>query len=119
MPHFSTSDLITLALFVAGLSWLFFFRGRTAALAPQELQELRRKGALILDVRTPGEYGQGHVKGSVNIPLGELPGRLGELNKETPIVACCASGMRSGQAVGILRKAGFAEVHNGGSWSNL
>jgi len=118
MPHFSPSDILTLAV-VAGAVWIFFLRGRTATLGTQELQELRLKGAVILDVRTPGEYGQGHAKGSLNIPLGDLPGRLGELKKETPILACCASGMRSGRAVGILRKAGFVQVHNAGSWSNL
>ena len=119
MPHFSTSDLITLAVFAAGAVWFLFFRGKTAALSPQDLKDLRLQGAVILDVRTPAEFAQGHVQGSRNIPLGDLPGRLGELKKETPILACCASGMRSGRAVGILRQAGFTQVHNVGSWSNL
>ena len=119
MPHFSTPDLVTTAMCFAGAVWFLFLRGKTATLSTQDLQELRLKGALILDVRTPGEYGQGHAKGSRNIPLVDLPGRMGELQKETPILACCASGMRSGRAVGILRKAGFTQVHNAGSWSNL
>jgi rhodanese-related sulfurtransferase len=108
---------VTYSALVLAAAFLYFRRRGTVS--ARDLQALRAKGALILDVRTPGEYAQGHVDGSRNIPLGELAGRLSELNKDTPILACCASGMRSGQAVAMLRRAGFAEVHNAGSWSNL
>ena len=77
------------------------------------------KGATILDVRSPGEYAGGHIKGSVNIPLNELGARSGKLNKNAPIITCCASGMRSQSAKSMLESSGFKEVYNGGSWVNL
>ncbi len=84
-----------------------------------DLGELVAKGAIILDVRTKGEYQGGHVKGSINIPLNVLNGNLSKLKKDKPVITCCASGMRSASAKGILKSNGFAEVHNGGSWMNL
>jgi phage shock protein E len=79
-----------------------------------------KEGAVILDVRTKGEYTQGHIKGSINIPVDQLSTNLGKLaNKNNAIIACCASGMRSGVAEGILKSNGYNQVHNGGSWSGL
>ena len=84
------------------------------------IQELIANGAVILDVRTREEYRSGHVQGSVNIPLDQLSGDLKEIkNKEQVIITCCASGMRSGAAKGLLKSRGYANVHNGGSWRNL
>ena len=77
------------------------------------------QGAIVLDVRTKGEYQGGHVKGSMNIPLDQLSNQLGKLKKDKVIITCCASGMRSGSARRILQGAGFKEVHNGGSWMNV
>ena len=51
-----------------------------------DLGELRKQGAIILDVRTRGEYQSGHIKGSVNIPLNELQGQLSKLKKEKAII---------------------------------
>jgi rhodanese-related sulfurtransferase len=48
-----------------------------------------------------------------------LPNQLSKLKKETPVITCCASGMRSASAKSILKSNGFTEVHNGGSWMNL
>jgi phage shock protein E len=76
-------------------------------------------GAVIVDVRTPGEFASGHVKGSLNIPLDTLQSRLKELPADKPIITCCASGMRSGTAKSVLLNSGFKEVYNGGSWSSL
>jgi len=84
-----------------------------------DLDELVAKGAIILDVRTKDEYQGGHVKGSINIPLNVLNTNLSKLKKDKPVITCCASGMRSASAKGILKSNGFAEVHNGGSWMNL
>lgn len=82
--------------------------------------QLIKNGAIILDVRTKGEYTGGHVKGSINIPLDQLGGQLAKLkNKDQAIITCCASGMRSASAKGILKRAGYQQVHNGGSWFNL
>ncbi|MBL7931642.1 MAG: rhodanese-like domain-containing protein [Bacteroidia bacterium] len=85
-----------------------------------DLAELVKNGALIVDVRTPDEFRGGHAKGAVNIPLDQI-GLLQQKvkNKEQVIITCCASGMRSATAKGILRSKGFSNVHNGGSWYNL
>ncbi|HLP50583.1 MAG TPA: rhodanese-like domain-containing protein [Chitinophagales bacterium] len=84
-----------------------------------DYKELMNKGATIVDVRTKAEYQQGHIKGSVNIPLNNLSNHYSKLNKAKPVITCCASGVRSAQAKSILKANGFAEVHNGGGWSGL
>jgi len=84
-----------------------------------DLKELVQKGAVILDVRTDGEYKSGHIKGSVNIPLQVLGNHISRLKKDKPIITCCASGMRSASARNILLSKGFTEVYNGGGWSGL
>ena len=63
---------------------------------------LIKKGAVIIDVRTKGEYLGGHIKGAVNIPLDHLKSHLSKLEKDKPVITCCASGMRSGSARNIL-----------------
>jgi rhodanese-related sulfurtransferase len=70
----------------------------------------------IIDVRTPAEFMGGHVTGSINIPLNELSDRVEEIKQvQQPIILCCASGNRSGQATYFLEKLGL-ECINGGSW---
>jgi rhodanese-related sulfurtransferase len=83
-----------------------------------DLKELVKKGAVIVDVRTPGEYAGGHIKGSINIPLQNLDKNLGKLNKDKTIITCCASGMRSSSAKSLLKAKGY-DVHNGGGWTSL
>lgn len=73
----------------------------------------------IVDVRTPGEFMGGNVAGSVNVPLNEVPYRLDELkNMASPLILCCASGNRSGQAENYLSANGINCV-NGGSWMTV
>lgn len=79
---------------------------------------LVERGAMIVDVRTRGEFDSGHVKGSLNIPLNELPGQMQKIRKDKPVIVCCASGMRSASARSLLEKNGY-EAYNGGSWSAL
>jgi phage shock protein E len=81
--------------------------------------DLVKQGAIILDVRSPGEYKQGHIKGSLNTPLNDLSQHITKLKKDTIIITCCASGMRSASAKSILKSNGFIQVHNGGGWSSL
>jgi len=65
-------------------------------------------GALLLDVRSPAEFREAHLPNALNVPVQELPGRLGELAPATrPIVVYCRSGGRSAQATTLLRQAGF------------
>jgi phage shock protein E len=79
-------------------------------------QEARAKvadGALLLDVRTPAEFGAGHIDGARNIPVQSLKGRFKEVGgKDQTIVVYCRSGARSGQAMSLLKAAGYGDVHN-------
>jgi rhodanese-related sulfurtransferase len=81
--------------------------------------DLVKQGAIILDVRSKGEFQGGHIKGSINIPVDTLNNNLNKLKKDNPIITCCASGMRSASAKRILKSNGFTEVHSGGGWSSL
>ena len=82
--------------------------------------ELVSQGAIILDVRSKGEYAGGHIKGSINISVDTLNSNLAKLkDKNKPIITCCASGMRSASAKSILKSNGYTNVHNGGAWSSL
>jgi rhodanese-related sulfurtransferase len=85
-----------------------------------DYKQLVTEGAIILDVRSKGEFSQGHIKGSVNLPLDQISNKLKTLkDKNKPIITCCASGMRSASAKGILKSNGFQTVHNGGGWMSL
>ena len=80
---------------------------------------IREKKCTIVDVRSPAEFAGGNVAGSVNIPLQQIPERLDELKKMAgPLVLCCASGNRSGQAQQYLTQQGI-ECYNGGSWFDV
>jgi rhodanese-related sulfurtransferase len=74
--------------------------------------------ATIVDVRTREEYAGGHVAGSINIPLNEVPDRLAEFGNMSNVVVCCASGARSAQAAMFLQRNGISCV-NGGSWMDV
>jgi rhodanese-related sulfurtransferase len=80
--------------------------------------QLVKNGALILDVRTKGEFQSGHIKGAKNIALDTLSTKLDSLPKDKAIITCCASGMRSASAKAMLKSKGF-EAYNGGGWASL
>lgn len=82
-------------------------------------EELVKNGALIVDVRTPGEFNSGHIKGSINIPLDQINNKKADLKKKNKvIITCCRSGNRSGMAESMLKAAGI-ECYNGGPWNVL
>jgi NADPH-dependent 2,4-dienoyl-CoA reductase/sulfur reductase-like enzyme/rhodanese-related sulfurtransferase len=77
-------------------------------------------GRMVVDVRTPGEFAGGAIPGAVNIPVDELPSRIGELGaKDREIILYCASGARSGYAQRILAQAGFSNLVNGGGIAQM
>ena len=81
---------------------------------------LVKQGALILDVRSKGEYTGGHIRGSVNIPVDVLNNNTSRFpDKNKVIITCCASGNRSGMAKRILASKGYTNVYNGGGWMSL
>ncbi|RRR69128.1 MAG: rhodanese-like domain-containing protein [Candidatus Viridilinea halotolerans] len=81
----------------------------------QELKTTLDNGEpmLVLDVRTPAEYANdGHIAGSLLIPVDELPSRLAEVPSDQPIACFCRSGNRSETACGMLAQAGYSNLHN-------
>lgn len=85
-----------------------------------DFKELIQSGAIVLDVRSSGEFASGHIKGAVNIPVDQLSKNLSKLkDKDKTIITCCASGMRSASAKSILKGAGYTQVYNGGGWASL
>jgi len=80
-------------------------------------------GLQLVDIRNPGEVALGTIGGSAAIPVGQLPGRLDELDPEAPTVVFCAGGYRSSVGASVLRQAGFGDVSDilGGyaAWSEL
>jgi phage shock protein E len=82
-------------------------------------QIIKEKSGTIVDVRTEEEFLGGNVLGSINIPLQEVVDRVGELKSlKSPLVLCCASGGRSGQAEAYLSQQGI-DCLNGGSWLDV
>lgn len=83
------------------------------------LNEALAKNAVVIDVRTPAEYQQGHVKGSKNIPLNEISKKVEMIKKwNKPVITVCRSGARSASAKNMLQSNGI-EVVNGGPWTSV
>jgi rhodanese-related sulfurtransferase len=85
-----------------------------AAVDVKQGAAMQSQGVLLVDVREPEEYAQGHAPGATLIPLGQLEQRLSELGsrKDRPIALICRSGSRSGKAQVLLEKAGFTKAVN-------
>ena len=114
--------LARIALFVlAAFGALFIVKMllRMRGLPPEQIAEIKSRGAQMIDVRTSAEFSSGHATGSKNIPLDRLQDRLKDLDRKRPILVCCATGSRSAMAKTLLERAGFAEVHNAGPWTTL
>ena len=85
----------------------------------ESIQDFVTKGAIIIDVRTVGEFREGHIKSSKKIPLDKINAKVTEIkNLNKPVIVCCRSGMRSAPAASVLKSAGI-EVINGGGWQSL
>ncbi len=109
-------------LIIAGVSLLVIYlsyRTYRQAMLAEGLDEKIAKGAIILDVRTTGEYQTGHIKSSVNISLGTLRERYTELDSTKTYITTCSHGLRSVKAQSLLKERGFTHVYNGGAWSDL
>jgi phage shock protein E len=115
---------------VSGSTWIILAVAVLALLAirriaggkrvsPIVVLEKIKAGAVILDVRTSGEFQAGAYPGAVNIPVQELAYRLSEVPRDRPIVIYCGSGMRSASAERLLRAQGFSDVVNGGGLHDM
>ena len=83
-------------------------------------EKINANEATIVDVREPSECAQGMIEGSINIPLGDVPNQVEEFKSmKKPLILCCRSGGRSGQAVDFLLANGVEAVYNGGPWGDV
>ena len=80
-------------------------KGALKAQAAQALIDSLDKNMVIIDVRTPGEFSQGHVPGALSLPVEELPARLEEVPMDKPVLFVCRTGRRAGYAYEMIRKA--------------
>lgn len=107
---------------MTGLVWLSAAAGAASLLwrwrSSQRIAQLRARGALIVDVRTPEEFRRGHPEGAINLPLNRLTKEAERLDRKQPLLLCCASGARSALAARQLRATGF-EATNAGPWTRL
>ncbi len=85
-----------------------------------KIKEALKKGAVIIDVRTPHEYDNGRIPRSINIPVDRISPSVERIRSmKKPVILVCESGMRSNTARNILKAAGIADVYNGGSWESV
>lgn len=105
-------------LILALLLWFGYKRWNSRRVVAM-LPTLKKNGATLIDVRSAGEFASGNAPGTINIPLQELGNRLREIPQTAPVVVCCASGTRSGMAKLLLKKNGYREVYNIGTWSKF
>jgi len=82
----------------------------------EDLDDIRKTDAILLDTRTAGEYASGHIEGFINIPVDDLRERIGELEKGKPVYVICQSGLRSYIASRILSGFGFDAYNFSGGY---
>ncbi len=105
-------------LVIAALVISFIFIKRSGQIGEEEAREHLKNGALVVDVRSPGEFSSGHLRGAINLPLdgieSTLPRRVKD--KDQVLLLHCQSGTRSGIAVRKLNSIGYANAFNIGSY---
>lgn len=108
---------LLLGVAVTALGYLLLARGGGDTTGA-DARRLVADGALLVDVRTPGEYAGGHIDGAINVPIDQIGRRLDDLGPtERPLVVYCLSGSRSARAADELREAGYT-VHDLGAMSS-
>jgi phage shock protein E len=103
-----------LGVFVIGL--ILFYRLYKSIKMKNIMPGLIARDAQIIDVREPSEFKMACNPKSINIPLSKIHLNLNKIDKNKPVVVCCASGLRSSKAMMALKQNGY-EVYNGGSWN--
>ena len=101
---------------LAVMAYLLWSR-RSASVT--DVKALLERGAQVVDVRTKAEFNSNAHPRAINIPLDQLETRAKELDRTRPVLVCCETGSRSGYGVSLLKRAGFAEVANLGSWRRI
>jgi phage shock protein E len=110
----STVIYIVIALAVVA----FLLMKRLGRVTPTEAREWLKKGALVIDVRSEGEFQERHLPGAINVPLDRLGDQIAQRapNKEQPLLLHCLSGARSGMGASKLKRLGYQHVFNLGSY---
>lgn len=85
----------------------------------EELIQLIKDGAVLVDVRNPDEFAAGSVTGAINIPVDRIQQQASKLEKNDTIIVFCRTGNRSAQAKRLLEQKGFKKVINGGVWEEV
>ena len=104
---------------VFGLAILIYILiKRASQITAQEARALLAQGAMVIDVRTPGEFVSGHLRTADNLPLNEIEFLITRRvqDKNRPLLLHCHSGIRSGIAIKKLKALGYTNVHNLGSY---
>ena len=108
----------TTILVIAAVVAVIFLMKKSGQISAKDALAHLKNGALVIDVRSPGEFNSGHLPNVINIPLDDiataLPKRVKDKNQT--LLLHCASGMRSGMAKGKLNSLGYANVFNLGSY---
>lgn len=113
-PYSSTG----LGLVIGFFASLLLLKNNSERKPKVDIQSIvKTRNPTIIDVRTPMEFSSDHAKGAINIPLNEIPDQLDKIRSmKKPIVLCCASGGRSGQAHNFLERNGVSDTYNGGGF---
>jgi phage shock protein E len=103
---------------IAGAVVAFLLLKRLGLVSPAMAREWLNKGALVIDVRSEGEFQGRHLPRAINIPLGRLGDDVSRLapDKERGVLLHCLSGTRSGMAKTMLKRMGYRNVFNLGSY---
>ena len=108
-PPFSTAKDVTNYAGYVGANLL---NGEFRQVQVSKVRELVEEGQVIIDVREPGEFARGHIKGARNIPLSQIRERLAEIPSDRPVYLHCRTGQRSYNATLLLQNAGYKNVWN-------
>ncbi len=108
-----------IALVVSFFAALFSIQPAMASERAMQGWKLIEEGAVIVDVRTPAEFAQGHLEHALNYPVQELDQHVAKLNKDDMIVLYCRSGARVERAIQFLQSQGFTKLHNAGGLAEL
>ena len=108
----------TTTLIIAAVVAVVFMLKTAGQISAKDALAHLKNGALVIDVRSPGEFNSGHLSAALNLPLDEietaLPRRVPDKNQV--LLLHCQSGMRSGMAQRKLKSMGYAKVFNLGSY---
>lgn len=108
----------TPVLIIGAIVVFFIVMKRSGQISARDARLHWQQGALVVDVRSPGEFNSGHLPAAINLPLDEITAALPqrEADKNRVILLHCQSGMRSGLAKSKLKALGYAQVFNLGSY---